>query len=269
MARLRQEVHKCVAEMLFWLAARPHLRGLPELPQASTDSPLPERYQQYVAATGSLLDMESYTELETFTALQNQPYLAVLQRDLPESFLEEEFTAVESPTVFHIGESDTEAQPAGPSQAPPAPPRPSRGPQAINEDEYREFLAWKAQTQQMGRENAPRWPQCKPRPKQRGRQSARVDEDVPPPPRAHSQARPPPNRQGPSVAAQAAAAAVEAAAGAAEAPPEQTEHVLIETRSAVVGKQKCSCCGTIGRKVSGCSCRGGKSHRCLREHPEG
>ena len=31
-----------------------------------------------------------------------------------------------------------------------------------------------------------------------------------------------------------------------------------------IGQQRCSCCGAVGRKVSGCSCRGGKSHVCLR-----
>ena len=29
-------------------------------------------------------------------------------------------------------------------------------------------------------------------------------------------------------------------------------------------KTKCSCCGAPGRTIVGCSCRGGKSHKCLR-----
>ena len=30
---------------------------------------------------------------------------------------------------------------------------------------------------------------------------------------------------------------------------------------------KCSCCGAAGRRVTGCSCQGGKSHTCLKENP--
>ena len=27
---------------------------------------------------------------------------------------------------------------------------------------------------------------------------------------------------------------------------------------------RCSCCGAVGRRIDGCSCTGGKSHRCLK-----
>ena len=69
--------------------------------------------------------------------------------------------------------------------------------------------------------------------------------------------------------AAAAAEAANAAVLAAEGPTAQTQTVIIRTGSMVVGKQKCSCCGEIGRKIVGCSCRGGKSHHCRRNKPSG
>lgn len=253
--RLASSVKGFAAEVHFWLAARPHLRGLP----APTEEWLAERlewtsdmrYESYLqmhaganaATTGDL------NELMEFCVKEHQPLL--------KKWFSGPDVVYEATEEDDLGEPGP-AEPSASARPTTAPPAPSQSPWEHERLAYEEFLAWRAAMREYGRQTAHAWPFRPPR-KGKGR-GRRQQPEAPPPPQPPVEPRP---RLRPTAAARAAAAAEEAA----REQPGETECVLITTETAVVGKQRCSCCQAIGRNISGCSCRGGRSHVCQKIPP--
>ena len=288
--RVRQHAGQTAQCLLSWLVVRPWLRTLPYV-ESVVQPPVPPETMSleaimdaYNTKTGELLDEESMQDLiflteetrlkQSFWKLfQGPSILAHLEDSDGFTVVKEESEDRPRPTSQPASMGPQRATNQSPSmvssstQPTAKHPIPSQSLSGEIKNHRDTDAAYRAFLREQARDRAHWTASLNARPKASGmRGFAPVSA-----PHEPAEVQPPAARNSKAVEA-----AIAAAQAATDASPETTEvttpeHVVITQTTFIVGKQKCSCCGQIGRKVNGCSCRGGKSHPCLkfRKDPPG